>query len=81
VLNPIFIANFDPRENILPDKNKTAIDKDSPSRKDRYLESKLTFIFLLLVARTCSHRLTKCKKESGELSAKGVEPESPFILL
>lgn len=78
VLNPTFMTNFDPSGNILLDKNRTATVKDSSSIEDRYLESSPTFIFLLLVTRTCSHRFTKCKK-SGEAPTNGVEPKSLFI--
>jgi hypothetical protein len=75
VLNPTFMTNLDPSGNILLDKNRTAIIKDLSSIEDRYLESSPTFIFLLLVTRTCSQRFTKCKK-SGEAPTNGVEPRS-----
>jgi hypothetical protein len=78
VPNPAFITNFDPSGKILLDRNRTAMDKDSSFKEDRYLDSNLTFIFLLLVIRISSHSFTKCEK-LGELPANSVEPESLFI--
>ena len=60
VLYPVFIRNFEPRGNILLDKNRTAIGKDSSSLSEqRYLERIFTFIFLLVVVRIFSQVSTK----------------------
>jgi hypothetical protein len=56
----MFITNFEPRENILLEKNRTAIGKDSSSfNEKRYSEMISTFIFLLVVARIFSQVSTK----------------------
>jgi hypothetical protein len=56
----MFIRNFEPRGNILLEKNRTAIGKDSSSfSEQRYLERIFTFIFLLVVVRIFSQVSTK----------------------
>ncbi|MGA7899676.1 MAG: hypothetical protein WCA39_12535, partial [Nitrososphaeraceae archaeon] len=68
VLKPIFITNFEPRGNILLEKNRTAIGKDSSSfREKRYSERTITFIFLLAVARIFSQVSTKCENRAESL--------------
>jgi hypothetical protein len=62
VLYPIFTTDFEPNGNILLDKKRTATDKDSSFREERYSERKFTFIFLLVVPRIFSHKCTKCEK-------------------
>lgn len=77
-LNPTFIANFDPSGNILPAKNRTTIDINLSSSKDRYFDTNLTFVFLLLLIRT-SHRHTNCEK--AEPVANGAESQTMFIFV
>jgi hypothetical protein len=68
VLKPIFITNFEPRENILLEKNRTAIGKDLSSfRGKRYSERTFTFIFLLVLARIFSQVFTKCENSVESL--------------
>jgi hypothetical protein len=57
----MFITNLEPRGNILLEKNRTAIGKDSSFSEKRYSARTFTFIFLLLVARIFSQVSTKCE--------------------
>jgi hypothetical protein len=68
VLKPIFITNFEPRGDILLEKNRTAKGKDSSSsREKRYSERIFTFIFLLLFTRIFSQVFTKCENRVESL--------------
>jgi hypothetical protein len=62
VLYPIFTVAFEPGENILLDKKRTAIDRGSSFRDERYSERRFTFIFLLVVPRIFSHKCTNREK-------------------
>jgi hypothetical protein len=56
----MFIRNSEPLGNILLEKNRTAIGKDSSSFKEkRYSERIFTFIFLLVIALIFSQVSTK----------------------
>jgi len=55
----MFSVNNEPRGNILLEKNRAAIDKDSSFKEKRYSERIFTFIFLLVVACIFSHTFTK----------------------
>jgi hypothetical protein len=61
----MFMTNLEPRGNILLEKNRTAIAKDSSSfREKRYSERTFTFIFLLAVARIFFTGIYKMQKLS-----------------
>jgi hypothetical protein len=64
----MFITNFEPRGNILLDKNRTAIGKDSSFSEKRYSARTFTFMFLLLVARTFSQAFTKFENRVESLA-------------
>jgi hypothetical protein len=65
----MFITNLDPRENILLEKNRTAIDIASSSSKERrYSETISTLIFLLLIASTFSQAFTKFENRVESLA-------------
>jgi hypothetical protein len=64
----MFITNFEPRGNILLDKNRTAIGKDSSFSEKRYSARTFTFMFLLLVARIFSQAFTKFENRVESLT-------------
>ena len=44
----MFITNFEPRGNILLEKNRTAVGNDSSFKEKRYSERIFTFMFFVI---------------------------------
>ncbi|HYO06640.1 MAG TPA: hypothetical protein VER14_06630, partial [Phototrophicaceae bacterium] len=68
VLNPMFRLCDDPRGKVFPDKNKTAIRRESSCKHEIYPDIKSTFLFLLGVSRINSQVSTKVEKQDILLS-------------